>query len=58
MFGPYPGSGQFNALSFGEGGGGGGGEEKLRNANKYNAKRGDNNTKRLFVIRDVILSGE
>ena len=55
MFGPYPGSGQFNALSFGEGGGGAG---KLRNANKYNAKRGDNNTKRLFVIRDVILSGE
>ena len=55
MFGPYPGS--LMPFHLGKGGGVGGGG-KLRNANKYNAKRGDNNTKRLFVIRDVILSGE
>ena len=53
MFGPYPGS--LMPFHLGKGGGGAG---KLRNANKYNAKGGDNNTKRLFVIRDVILSGE
>ena len=52
MFGPYPGS--LMPFHLGKGGGAG----KLRNANKYNAKRGDNNTKLLFVIRDVILSGE
>ena len=57
LFGPYPGSllhfhlGKVQ-LSW-EGWVG-----KLRNAKKYNAKRRDNNTKRVFVIRDVILYRE